>query len=242
VAPLSAAALDAALIPRAAPAHSAQCSAPTTGASSSPTTVPAKGNQVSIVAAPATVGFPALNGSAPRYTKFSAAPPFCIDATKTYTAAIQTDVGTITITLLSKYAPQSVDNFVFLAGYHYYDGTVFHRVIPGFMDQGGDPTGSGTGSPGYTIADEYPKSAAAYDNGAVAMANTGQPHTGGSQFFLVSGTGGQQLTPAYSVFGQITGGLGVAKQINDDGNSNQSASGVPPKVTHKIIKVTITES
>jgi cyclophilin family peptidyl-prolyl cis-trans isomerase len=242
VAPLATAALDAALIPRSAPAHSAQCSAPATGTATSATTVPAQGNAVSIVTAPATVGFPALNGSSPRYTKFSAAPPFCIDATKTYTAAMQTDIGTITITLLPKYAPQTVNNFVFLAGYHYYDGTAFHRVIPGFMDQGGDPTGSGSGSPGYTIADEYPKTVAAYDNGAAAMANTGQPHTGGSQFFLVSGNGGRQLSPAYSVFGQITGGLSVAKQINDDGNSNQSANGVPPKVTHKIIKVTITES
>jgi cyclophilin family peptidyl-prolyl cis-trans isomerase len=192
-----------------------------------------------MVDAPAGVGFPNLNGTSPRYTKFKAAPPFCIDVSKTYTATMVTDVGTIVIQLFPKYAPQTVNNFVFLAGYHYFDGTVFHRVIPGFVDQGGDPTGTGSGGPGYTIPDENPKSAAAYDDGAVAMANTGHPH-GGSQFFLVIGTGGQQLAASYADFGQIISGLDVAKRINNDGDSSDNGS--PPKVTHKILKVTITES
>lgn len=209
-------------------------------APASATTVPAKGNAVSMVDAPAGVGFPNLDGSSPRYTHFSAAPPFCLDFTKTYTATMTTDVGTIAITLLAKYAPQTVDNFIFLAGYHYFDGTVYHRVIPGFVDQGGDPTATGTGGPGYTIPDESPKAAAAYDDGSVAMANTGSANTGGSQFFLVVGTGGQQLTPTYADFGQITSGLDVAKKINVDGDSANNGS--PPKVTHKLLKVTITTS
>jgi cyclophilin family peptidyl-prolyl cis-trans isomerase len=200
------------------------------------TTIPAKGNAVSIVPAPAGVGFPKPNGTSPRYTKFSSAPPFCIDVTKTYTATMVTDVGTITIHLYPKVAPVTVNSFVFLAGYHYFDGTVFHRVIPNFVDQGGDPTGTGEGGPGYTFADELPTSAAAYVNGSVAMANSGA-NTNGSQFFLVVNGGGKQLTPNYSVFGQITGGLGVANAINAGG----STSGTPTKI-HKVLKVTITES
>jgi cyclophilin family peptidyl-prolyl cis-trans isomerase len=230
----------AALTTRSAPAAGATCSTTAATTPGATTTVPAKGNAVSIVAAPATVGFPKLDGSSPRYTKFAAAPAYCIDASKTYTATMKTDVGTVVIKLLPQYAPQTVNNFVFLAGYHYFDGTVFHRVIPGFVDQGGDPTGTGGGGPGYTIADENPKSAAAYDDGAVAMANTGQPHSGGSQFFLVVGTGGQQLSASYASFGQIVSGLDVAKKINNDGDATDNGS--PPKVTHKLLSVTVAAS
>ena len=244
--PLSLSALEAHLVARSAPPHSATCAKPMTGSTSggtatSTTTVAASGNAVSIVRAPTGVGFPKLDGSAPRYTKFASAPPFCIDPSKTYKATFTTTAGTFVITLLPKYAPQTVDNFVFLAGYHYFDGTVFHRVIPGFVDQGGDPTASGSGSPGYTIADENPKSIASYDNGAFAMANTGSPHSGGSQFFIVIGNGGQSLShPTYADFGQVTSGLSVAKKINDGGNS--AGNGVPPKVLYKIDSVRISVS
>lgn len=238
--PLPPAKLDAALIARKAPPISPACNAkpskPTTT-----TTTAAKGNAVSIVPAPAKVPFPKLNGTSPRYTKFSSPPPFCINVNKTYTAHILTDVGSVTVHLLPKYAPLTVNNFVFLAGYHFFDGTVFHRVIQGFVDQGGDPTGTGSGGPGYTIADEYPKSKAAYDAGALAMANTGAPHTGGSQFFFVVGNGGQGLTPSYSMFGQVTKGLSVIDKINAGGSPPTSSTGTP-KVLHKIEKVTITES
>jgi cyclophilin family peptidyl-prolyl cis-trans isomerase len=233
------ASLEANLVPRTAPAVSSACNAAAAKSTATTTTVPAKGNAVAIVPAPATVPFPNLNGSSPHYTKFSTAPPFCINVNKTYTATMKTDVGTITIQLLPKYAPVTVNNFVFLAGYHYFDGTVFHRVIPGFVDQGGDPTGTGSGTPGYSFKDELPKSKAAYDDGAVAMANSGA-NTNGSQFFLVVGSGGQQLTDAYSVYGQITGGLSVAKKINADGDSADNGS--PPKVTHKLLSVTISVS
>ena len=108
---------------------------------------PVSGNAVSIVRAPAHVPFPNLNGTSPRYTKFSSAPPFCINAAKTYTAVGANRRRHLHRRLLPKYAPVTVNNFVFLAGYHFYDGIVFHRVIPGFMDQGGDPTGDRRGRP-----------------------------------------------------------------------------------------------
>jgi cyclophilin family peptidyl-prolyl cis-trans isomerase len=239
VAPLSAAALDADLIARTPPAISADCDIAQPPVNTKATT-PASGNAVAIINAPAKVPFPNLNGSSPHYTKFSSAPPFCIDVTKTYTATITTDVGVITVELLPKYAPLTVNNFVFLAGYHYYDGIVYQRVIQGFMDQGGDPTGTGSGGPGYEFADELPKSAGAYDNGAVAMANSGA-NTNGSQFFMVVGHGGAELSPAYSMFGQITGGLDVAAKINAGGSASSSETGTPTTL-HKIISVTIAES
>ena len=234
------ASVASALYPRNPPAHSAACSNPTTGPSSTTTTtVPAKGNAVSIVPAPAKVGFPNLNGSSPRYTKFSSPPPFCINVNDEYIATMRTTAGTMKIELLPRYAPVTVNNFVFLAGYHFFNGIVFQRVIPGFVNQGGDPTGTGSGGPGYTIPDEYPKSVAAYDAGALAMANTGQPHTGGSQLFIVVGTGGKQLKPVYTTFGQVVSGMSVADKINAGGNSNPAANGVPPKITYKILSVSI---
>ncbi len=240
------ASLAAALIPRNPPARSASCSGSSSSASTSSsaaastTTVPAKGNAVSIVPAPAGVGFPNLNGSSPRYTKFSSAPPFCINVNDSYVATVKTTAGTIKIQLLPRYAPVTVNNFVFLAAYHYYDGTVFHRVIPGFMDQGGDPTGTGAGGPGYTIPDEFPKSAAAYDPGALAMANTGAPNSGGSQFFIM--VPGGKLPPSYTVFGQVASGLSVVERINAGGNPNPSANGVPPKILYKVLSVSISAS
>ena len=100
---------------------------------------------VALVNAPAKVTCPKLNGSSPHYTHFAAAPPTCINTAKTYTAKIVTDIGTMTAKLVAAQDPASVNNFVFLAGYHFFDGTAFHRVCTGFVDQGGDPTGTGTG-------------------------------------------------------------------------------------------------
>jgi cyclophilin family peptidyl-prolyl cis-trans isomerase len=222
-------------VARAAPALSAACTTPASGATGTGT-APASGKAVSIVPAPAHVPFPNLNGTSPRYTKFSSAPPFCINAAKTYTAAVQTDIGTFTVELLPKYAPVTVNNFVFLAGYHYFEGTVFHRVIPGFMNQGGDPTATGDGGPGYQFKDELPSAASAYGTGSLAMANAGA-NTNGSQFFVVVPGGGAQLGPSYSVFGQVTSGMNIVEKINSDGTSAGT-----PNVYHKIIKVTVTES
>ncbi len=203
-----------------------------TPTSSGPTPV-----SVPLLAAPAKVGCPALNGSSPHYTRFSAPPKMCIDPAKTYTAKMKTDVGTITIKLDAAKNPTTVNNFVFLAGYHFYDGTAFHRVIPGFVDQGGDPTGTGTGGPGYEFNGGAPKSPSVYTAGALAMANSGGPSTDGSQFFIVVGQGGKGLSPNYSYFGQVTSGMGVVDKINADG----TASGTP-KVVHKVESVTISVS
>jgi cyclophilin family peptidyl-prolyl cis-trans isomerase len=193
---------------------------------------------VALISAPAGTGCPAADGSSPHYTKFSAAPPTCIDATKTYTATMQTDAGNIVIKLDATAAPKTVNNFVFLSGYHFFDGTAFHRVVVNFVDQGGDPTGTGSGGPGYSFADELPK-AGAYKAGTLAMANSGA-NTNGSQFFIVaSDAGGTQLQPNYSLFGQVTGGMDIVTKINNDGTTD---SGGARKVVHKIVKVTIAAS
>lgn len=226
-------ALGTGLVARSAPAVSASCSTPAGGPTGSGASS-ASGNGVSIVPAPQHVPFPHLDGSSPRYTKFSAAPPFCLDVSKTYNATVKTDAGSFVVQLLPKYAPLTVNNFVFLAGYHFYDGIVFHRVIPGFMDQVGDPTATGSSGPGYSFADELPSSNTAYDPGAMAMANSG-PNTNGSQFFIVVPGGGSGLSPSYSVFGQVMSGMDVVEKINSDG----SQAGTPAKY-HKILSVTIT--
>ncbi len=108
-----------------------------------------------------------------------------IDTTKNYTATMVTSKGTLEIVLDALGAPTTVNSFVYLARWHYYDGIVFHRVIPGFVLQGGDPTGTGAGGPGYKFNDELPKPGR-YELGSLAMANAG-PHTNGSQFFVISG-------------------------------------------------------
>jgi cyclophilin family peptidyl-prolyl cis-trans isomerase len=184
------------------------------------------------------VGCPKLNGTSPHYTRFLKAPPSCLKAGKQYTAHMVTDLGTITIKLLAGEDPATVNNFVFLSLYHFYDGTEFHRVIPDFIDQGGDPTGTGEGGPGYAFNGGEPKTAKVYTSGALAMANDGgNPATDGSQFFIVVGKGGLGLKPLYSYFGQVTGGMNVVNKINADGSA-----GGTPTVIHKILKVTITES
>jgi cyclophilin family peptidyl-prolyl cis-trans isomerase len=150
--------------------------------------------------------FPALDGSAPRKQEFDSAPDQGIDPSKRYTATMDTSMGTIVIALDAVNAPKTVNNFVFLAAHHYYDGVIFHRIINGFMCQGGDPTGTGRGGPGYRFDDEPVKQR--YQIGSVAMANAG-PNTNGSQFFLISGPSGVNLPPQYNHFGQIVKGLDV---------------------------------
>ncbi|MFM8825783.1 MAG: peptidylprolyl isomerase [Actinomycetota bacterium] len=150
--------------------------------------------------------FPALDGSAQKTQKFPDKPEFGIDPQKRYTATMETSMGTIVIALDAVNAPVTVNNFVFLAGYHYYDGIIFHRIINGFVCQGGDPGGTGTGGPGYRFEDEPVKNR--YQIGSLAMANAG-PNTNGSQFFLISGPNGVTLPPQYNHFGQVVKGLDV---------------------------------
>ena len=178
---------------------------------------------------------PNPDGSSEKRQKFDAAPPMIIDATKNYSATMVTTKGTLEIHLDPIAAPVTVNSFVFLARWHYYDGIIFHRVIPGFVLQGGDPTGTGTGGPGYRFNDELPKPGR-YELGSLAMANSG-PNTNGSQFFVISGPDGVRLPPLYSLFGKVVAGLDVVAAINDLG----SPSGAP-KERVVIESVTITES
>ena len=180
-------------------------------------------------------GCPSTPSGALTKPHWAKAPPMTIDTSKTYKATVKTDLGAFVITLDAVHAPLTVNNFVFLAQHGFYNCIIFHRVIPQFMDQTGDPTGTGSGGPGYSFADELPKPATPqYPVGAVAMANSGA-NTNGSQFFVVTGSQGTSLQPNYSLFGQVTSGLSVVDKINADGTPN----GVPPKVTHRMLSVTI---
>ena len=157
--------------------------------------------------------FPALDGSAVTIKKFASMPPMGIDPTKRYSVAMETTLGTLVIALDAAAAPLTVNNFVFLAAHHYYDGVIFHRIIKGFMCQGGDPEGSGRGGPGYKFGDELPKPGK-YQIGSLAMANAG-PNTNGSQFFIVSGSSGVGLPPQYSLFGQVVKGLEIVDAMQN---------------------------
>ena len=178
---------------------------------------------------------PNPDGSSEKRQRFDAAPPMIIDPAKTYSATMVTSKGTLEIVLDALAAPVTVNSFVFLARWHYYDGIVFHRIIPGFVLQGGDPTGSGSGGPGYRFDDELPKPGR-YELGSLAMANAG-PNTNGSQFFVISGPDGIRLPPLYALFGKVVKGLDVVATINDLGTSSGR-----PKEDVVIESVTITES
>ena len=154
---------------------------------------------------------PAVDGSSEQTRQFDSSFDMCIDPAKRYEAKMSTNHGEIVIALDAIKAPNTVNNFVSLARYHYYDGLTFHRVISGFMIQGGCPEGSGRGGPGYKFADELP-SAGDYKLGSLAMANAG-PDTNGSQFFIVSGANGVQLPPSYALFGQVVVGMEVVEKI-----------------------------
>ncbi|HEV2766776.1 MAG TPA: peptidylprolyl isomerase [Acidimicrobiales bacterium] len=179
---------------------------------------------------------PEPDGSSPRRTRFDEPPPMCIDPDRRYTAIMETSLGTITIALDPMNAPVTVNNFVTLARYHYYDGVVFHRIIKGFMCQGGDPQGTGRGGPGYTFPDELPRPGR-YEVGSVAMANAG-PNTNGSQFFIVSGPSGVGLPPQYSLFGKVVKGLDVVSAME----SVPTGPGDRPREDVVINSVTIEES
>lgn len=185
---------------------------------------------------------PAADGTSPRTITFAKAPPSCIDAAKTYTAEVTTNKGAYTIALDPGAAPLTVNNFVVLARYHYFDNTICHRAIPGFAVQCGDPTGTGSGGPGYSFADELP-AAGSYKVGSVAMANSASPDTNGSQFFIITGDSGVALAPDYTLFGQVTDGLDTTVQALDAlGNSDSASNGVPPLEQIIVESVTITES
>jgi cyclophilin family peptidyl-prolyl cis-trans isomerase len=181
---------------------------------------------------------PQPDGTEERTVEFDTGPQACIDPEASYEATLATSRGDIAIALDAAAAPMAVNNFVFLARHRFYDGTEFHRIIPGFVVQGGDPgTGTlGEGGPGYEFVDEAPADGPPfYAVGSVAMANAG-PDTNGSQFFIVTGPEGEQLPPSYTRFGEVTDGMDVVAELEATGTSD----GTPSERT-TIDSVTITE-
>jgi cyclophilin family peptidyl-prolyl cis-trans isomerase len=145
------------------------------------------------------------------------------------------------VQLLAERAPGTVNNFVSLARWKYFDGTKCHRVIENFVVQCGDPTATGTGGPGYSFADELPDTGE-YTIGSLAMANSG-PNTNGSQFFIITGDNGASLPPSYTLFGQVTAGLDTAvAAMAALFNPDQAANGVPPAADIILNSVTISEA
>lgn len=134
-----------------------------------------------------------------------------IDTNKIYLATLETDAGTIELELYPEHAPKTVNNFVFLAGEGFYDGTTFHRVISDFMIQGGDPTGTGRGGPGYRFEDETRGNPLTHETGVISMANAG-PNTNGSQFFITHSPQ-PHLNGNHTVFGKVTSGQDVVDAI-----------------------------
>ena len=140
-------------------------------------------------------------------------PEMALDPDKDYRANLHTEKGTVRIRLFAEEAPETVNNFVFLAREGYFDGTTFHRVIEGFMAQGGDPTGTGAGGPGYSIPDEFHPSLRHDRPGMLSMANRG-PNTGGSQFFITH-VATPWLDDRHAVFGEVVEGMEVVNAIRE---------------------------
>ena len=150
-----------------------------------------------------------------------------LDASKTYEVVLQTSCGAFTIRLDQRTSPNAAASFASLARHGFFDNTIFHRIVPGFVIQGGDPTASGTGGPGYSTRDRVPRSAA-YDPGVVAMAKAGNepPGTAGSQFFVVTGAAAG-LTPDYALLGRVTKGMRAVQVIGRLGDPASGGTGTP---------------
>ena len=181
------------------------------------------------------------DGSVEQRREFTDAPQLCIDPAKSYVATFETTQGSFSVRLLADSAPGTVNNFVSLARWKYFDGTKCHRVIEDFVVQCGDPTATGTGGPGYSFADELP-GLGQYKVGSLAMANSG-PNTNGSQFFVITGNNGATLPPSYSLFGEVVDGLDTTvKAMAALFNPDPAANGVPPAGEIVLKSVTISES
>ena len=173
-------------------------------------------------------------------TQYSAPPAMRIDPDKTYTGTIETNKGSIEIELYPGDAPRTVNNFVCLADDGYYDGTPVHRIVKGFVIQGGDPTGTGSGGPGYRFDDE--PVTREYERGTLAMANAG-PNTNGSQFFIVLDNLSGRLPKDYTIFGRVTNGLDVVDAIaNTPTVASRGTERSTPTEPITLEKVTISES
>ena len=170
--------------------------------------------------------------------KYDKPPEMKIDKEKTYIATIETEAGTMVAELYPKIAPQTVNSFVFLAREGYYDNVIFHRVIPGFMIQGGDPTGTGSGGPGYQLPAEFNDTK--HDRGVLSMARTSDPNSAGSQFFVMHDRA-PHLDNKYTVFGKVTKGLEtIDKIVNAPRDRSNDRPNDPVKI--KTIKIEEKES
>ena len=166
--------------------------------------------------------------------KYASPPAMVIDPKKKYSATFKTEKGDFVIELFADKAPKTVNNFVFLSRERFYDGVTFHRVIKGFMAQGGDPTGTGTGGPGYKFGDEFHPSLRHDGPGILSMANAG-PGTNGSQFFITHGAT-LHLDNKHTVFGKVTTGMDVVLSIPERDPSRAKEAGT------KITTIEITEA
>ena len=162
-----------------------------------------------------------------------------LDAAKTYDVAIKTNCGSFTIRLAAKISPATSASFASLTQKGFFNGTVFHRIVPGFVIQGGDPTGTGTSGPGYTTVD-VPPASTRYTAGLVAMAKSANdaPGTAGSQFFVVTAPDAQ-LPPDYAVLGEVVKGMPVVSRIGDLGDPSSGGQGIPTE-TVEIEQATLT--
>jgi peptidyl-prolyl cis-trans isomerase B (cyclophilin B) len=220
-------------------------SSTTTTTTAPTTTAPTTTTQAAVVPTcpPATAG-----GAPLRETNFKSAPKNCIVESDIYKATFETSIGDFVITMPASANPTAVNNFVFLARYHFFDDTTFFRVVPGFVIQGGSPDNTNEGSSqvseaGYSWTGNVPPASCSakkdcYPNYSIAMANGGAPSSNGSEFFIVLPGGGAELGDLYTLFGQVTSGQSVVNEIGADGSS----AGIPPKVTIHVIKVTISQT
>lgn len=182
-----------------------------------------------------TAAQPTADAFAAEKKTYSAPPPMTIDPKKSYTATITTPHGDIVIKLRPDLAPQTVNSFVFLAKEGFYDGLTWHRVLPNFMAQGGDPTGTGTGGPGYNVPDEFTDKVLFDKPGIVAMAHSSQPNSNGSQFFITTAPY-PSLNQQYTIFGEVIKGQDVVNSIQlRDPEQNPATPG------EQMLKVTVTE-
>ena len=207
-------------------------------AENSATDAPAQTTAPPTAEATATIDCPPLTGEAPEATvkTYDSVPEQTIDPEKSYTAVVRTERGDFTMTLRPDLAPLHVNSFVFLARDGYFDGVTFHRVIPGFVAQAGDPTGTGSGSPGYTLPAEF-TTEVPYTEGVVGAARGSDNDSAGSQWFVTLDEA-SSLNGLYTVFAQVTDGMDVVKCITE--RNPQTDPGAPPG--DKIISIEITEA
>jgi len=214
------------------------------GGSSNTTSAPAATSNGGAAAAttPASGGCKQVQAPAPKKDGGQPKSTAKLDPSKTYTVTVETNCGTFAFTLNVKDSPNTTAAFAGLVKKGFYDGLIFHRIVPGFVIQGGDPTGTGQGGPGFSTVDK-PPSNAKYTLGVVAMAKTQneKPGTAGSQFFVVTADDAQ-LPPDYGLLGKVTKGIGVVQAIGQLGDPNDPSGAGQPSQTVVMQKVTLSES